>query len=75
MVSTHPGDHNNEKIKIGQTSQFSAICFFVISYDEFECIMSNIECPSGFEIMTVMLEILLFLHHFLKAPSSQINRR
>ena len=24
MESTHPGDHNNEKIKIGQTSQFSA---------------------------------------------------
>ena len=22
MESTHPGDHNNEKIKIGQTSQF-----------------------------------------------------
>ena len=25
MVSTLPGDYNNEKIKIGQTSQFSAI--------------------------------------------------
>ena len=52
IESTHPGDHNNEKIKIGPTSQFSAIgCFFVISYDEFECIMSNIECPSGFELL------------------------
>ena len=46
MVSTHPDDHNDEKIKIGQTSQFSTTaCFFVITYDEFECIMSNIECP------------------------------
>ena len=52
MLSTHPGDHNDEKIKIGPTSQFSAIaCLFVISYDEFECIMSNIECPSGFELL------------------------
>ena len=52
MVSTHPGDHNDEKIKIGQTSQFSAIaCFFVISYDMFECIMSNNECPSGFDLL------------------------
>ena len=59
MESTHPGDHNNEKIKIGQTSQFSAIaCFFVISYDEFECIMSNI-----------------FSTIFRKAPSSEINRQ
>ena len=42
IESRHPGDHNNEKIKIGQTSQFSAIaCFFVISYDKFECIMPN----------------------------------
>ena len=47
MESTHFGDHNNEKIKTGQTSQFSGIaCFIVITYDEFECIMSNIECPS-----------------------------
>ena len=30
MVSTHPGDHNNEKIKIGQTSQFSAIMIFML---------------------------------------------
>ena len=30
MVSTHPGDHNNEKIKIGQTSQFSAIMIFYV---------------------------------------------
>ena len=30
MVSTHPGDHNNEKIKIGQTSQFSAIMTFML---------------------------------------------
>ena len=52
MVSTHPGDHNDEKIKIGPTSQFSAnACFFVISYDKFECIKSNIECPSGFELL------------------------
>ena len=52
MVSTHSGEQNNEKIKIGQTSQFSAIaCFFVITYDAFECIMSNIECPSGFELL------------------------
>ena len=52
MVSTHPGDHNDEKIKIGPTSQFSAIaCIFMISYDEFECIMSNIECPSCFELL------------------------
>ena len=60
MVSTHPGDHNDEKIKIGPTSQFSAIaCFFVISYDEFECIiMSNI-------LSTI----------FRKAPSSEINRQ
>ena len=52
MVSTHPGDHNYTKIKIGQTYQFSAIaCFIVITYDEFECIMSNIEYPSGFELL------------------------
>ena len=30
MESTHPGDHNNEKIKIGQTSQFSAIMIFML---------------------------------------------
>ena len=30
MVSAHPGDHNNEKIKIGQTSQFSAIMIFIL---------------------------------------------
>ena len=30
MVSTHPGDHNNEKIKIGQTSQFSGIMIFML---------------------------------------------
>ena len=30
MESTHPGDHNNEKIKVGQTSQFSAIMIFIL---------------------------------------------
>ena len=30
MESTHPGDHNNEKIKIGQSSQFSAILSFIL---------------------------------------------
>ena len=30
MESTHPGDHNNEKIKIGQTSQFTAIMIFML---------------------------------------------
>ena len=30
MDSTHPGDHYNEKIKIGQTSQFSAILSFML---------------------------------------------
>ena len=30
MGSTHPGDHNYEKIKIGQTSQFSAILSFML---------------------------------------------
>ena len=30
MVSTHPVDHYNEKIKIGQTSQFSAIMTFML---------------------------------------------
>ena len=30
MVSTHPGDHNNEKIKISQKSQFSAIMTFML---------------------------------------------
>ena len=30
MVSIHPGDHNNEKIKIGQTSQFFAIMTFML---------------------------------------------
>ena len=29
MESTHPCDHNFEKIKIGQTSQFSAIMIFI----------------------------------------------
>ena len=29
MERTHPGDHNNEKIKIGQTSQFSAIIIYI----------------------------------------------
>ena len=45
MVSTHPGDHNNEKIKIGQTSQFSAIaCFFVIVMTSLNvsCQISNV---------------------------------
>ena len=30
MVSTHPGDHNNEKIRIGQTSRFSSIMTFML---------------------------------------------
>ena len=30
MENKHPGDHNNEKIKIGQTSQFSAIMIFIL---------------------------------------------
>ena len=30
MESTHPGDHNNEKIKIIQTSQFSTITIFML---------------------------------------------
>ena len=30
MESIHPGDHNNEKIKIGQTSHFSAIMIFIL---------------------------------------------
>ena len=30
MVSTHPCDHYNEKIKIGQTSQFSAILILLL---------------------------------------------
>ena len=30
MVSIHPGDHNDEKIKIGPTSQFSAIMIFML---------------------------------------------
>ena len=29
MESKHAGDHNNEKNKIGQTSQFSAIMIFI----------------------------------------------
>ena len=52
MVSTYNGDHNDEKIKIGQPSQFPAIaCLFVITCDEFEFNMSYIECPSGFELL------------------------
>ena len=35
MVSIHPGDHNNEKIKIGQTSQFSAIITFMLKIQLF----------------------------------------
>ena len=30
MESTHPGDHDKEKIKVGQTSQFSAIMIFIL---------------------------------------------
>ena len=30
MVSPHPNDHNNEKIEIGQISQFSAIMIFML---------------------------------------------
>ena len=30
MVSTHPGDHNIEKIKAFQISQFSAIMIFML---------------------------------------------
>ena len=30
MASIHPGDHNNEKIKIGQITQFSAIMIFML---------------------------------------------
>ena len=42
MVSTHPGDHNNEKIKIGQTSQFSAIMtFYVKNFGIFSTILSK----------------------------------
>ena len=52
MVSTHSGDHNYKKIKIGQTSQFSGIAFFiVITYDEFECPMSNIQYPSNLTVL------------------------
>ena len=31
MESIYRGDHNNEKIKIGQTSQFSAIMTFMLN--------------------------------------------
>ena len=63
MVSTHPGDHNYKKIKIGQTSQFSGIaCFIVITYDEFECPMSNIQYPSNF---TVLLKQDIQLHELI----------
>ena len=30
MVSTPPGDHNNLKIRIGRTSQVSAIIIFML---------------------------------------------
>ena len=30
MESIHPVDHNNENIKIGQKSQFSAIMIFML---------------------------------------------
>ena len=30
MATTHPGDHNSGKIKISQTSQFSAIMIFML---------------------------------------------
>ena len=30
MESIHPGDHNNEKMKIDQISQFSAIMIFML---------------------------------------------
>ena len=30
MESKRPGDHNNEKIKIGQTSQFYAVMIFIL---------------------------------------------
>ena len=30
MESTHSGDQNNEKIKIGEASQFSAIMIFML---------------------------------------------
>ena len=35
MESTHPGDYNNEKIKIGQTSQFSAFMTFMLKIQLF----------------------------------------
>ena len=35
MENTHPGDQNNEKIKIGQTSQFSAIITFMLKFCNF----------------------------------------
>ena len=31
MGSTHPGDHNNDKMKMGQTSQFYAIKIFMLN--------------------------------------------
>ena len=30
MVSTNPGEHNNEKIKKGQISQFSGIMIYML---------------------------------------------
>ena len=35
MESTHPGHYNIEKIKIGQTSQFSAIMTFMLKIQLF----------------------------------------
>ena len=40
MESTHPGDHNNEKIEIGQTSQFSAIMIFMFKILPFLALFS-----------------------------------
>ena len=41
MVSTHPGEDNNEKIKIGQTSQFSAIMTFMLKILVFLALFSQ----------------------------------
>ena len=44
MESTHPGDHNDEKRKIGPTSQFSAIMNFILKILVFIAPFSR-KCP------------------------------
>ena len=64
MVSTQPGDHNNHKIKIGQTSKFSAILIMILMFKKL--LGTRFTFSENVDIFSTIL---------WKAPSSEIQRR